>query len=83
MRVHLSLQRIGCWRSSEKCHLHENVLFPCNRLSISTKTYSYFGERCTLLSIVWCIFVTMDTAHFVQWRFFCSLFIIRNVTAQY
>jgi hypothetical protein len=39
--------------------------FPCNRLSISEETNSYFGERCTLWSIVWCIFVTTDTAHFV------------------
>ncbi len=35
-RVHLSPQRIGCW-SSEKCLLHGNVLFLCNRLSISNQ----------------------------------------------
>jgi hypothetical protein len=65
MRVHLSLQRISHW-GLEKCLLHGNVLFhACNRLSISEETNSYFGERCTLWSIVWCIFVTTDTAHFV------------------
>jgi hypothetical protein len=82
VRVHLSPQRIGCW-SLEKSLLHGNVHFPCNRLSISTETYSYFCERCTLWSIVWRIFVPMGTTRFVMRRFFCGLSIIRNVTAQY
>jgi hypothetical protein len=71
-KVHLSLQRISHW-SLEKCLLHGNVLFPCNRLSISMETYSYFGKRCTLWSIVWCIFVTMNTTCFVMRRFFWGL----------
>jgi hypothetical protein len=70
-RVHISPQRIGHW-SSEKCLLHGNVLFLCNRLSISVKMYSYFGERFTLQSIVWHVFVTTDTARFVTLSFFCG-----------
>jgi hypothetical protein len=52
--------------------VHGNVLFPCNRLFISEEMYSYFGERCTLQSIVWRIFVTTDTTRFVTRSFFCG-----------